>query len=405
MSNVSTGLIGAVIGIGIGAFGGFTLAGNSDVSDLGDNTPTATKNIETTADNSAATPDSGAELEQLKSEIAGQKKLLNTANEALAVLTKSESQLKERLTEAVNEASKVKVEPAEPEPVELTVEQVKVKQAEISTRLTAAWEDKRGRDVLDALHEMEKLGPSVYSDLMDEWVKVNKDRDAANVLGIDEYTWRREWGGSTELLKSSIDDSSTPRNYRYNAIGMLPERESTQSTAEYLSKKMLFERDEHAIMQFAEILGIINDPMAIDPLVQTVRKDFERFYVKRTVVEALGKFDDPRTIAELNIVIANEDEHPAVKAAAQSSLLHISPPFSGLLVTSVSKGSVSEKAGLTTGVILTKMNGVLITSTSQMHTKPKGALTFEVYVDGSLKDIIVEAGSLGLKYDFVAAKN
>ncbi|MEE9311111.1 MAG: hypothetical protein V3V10_01740 [Planctomycetota bacterium] len=401
MSNVSTGLIGAVIGIGIGVFGGFTLAGNSEVES---NTPIETKNIETTADDSAAAPDSSPELIQLKSDLAEQKNLLAAANESRDILAHSELLLRERLSEALDGPSKVKNDAVEVEPIELTTEQIETKRAEISTRLTAAWEAKRGRDVLDSLHEMEQLGPSVYAELMNEWVKVNKDRNAANVLGIDDYTWRREWGGSIALMKAAIDDSTTPRNYRYNAIGMLPERESTKSTAEYLSEKMLFERDEHAIMQFAEILGIINDPMAIDPLVQVVRKDFQLFYAKRRVVEALGKFDDPRTIAELNIIAANEDEHPAVIATAKSALLHISPPFTGLLVTSVSKGSVSEKAGLTTGVILTKMNGVLITSTQQMHSLPKGALTFEVYVDGSLKDIIVEAGALGLKYDFVTAK-
>lgn len=104
---------------------------------------------------------------------------------------------------------------------------------------------------------------------------------------------------------------------------------------------------------------------------------------------------------------SNEDSNTptAVKATAKSALLRISPPFTGLLISSVGKGSVSEQAGIKTGVILTKLNGVLITSTQQMHFAPKDPITFEVYADGSLKDITVEVGALGLEYDFVTAKN
>ncbi|MHC4840485.1 MAG: HEAT repeat domain-containing protein [Planctomycetota bacterium] len=402
MSNLSTGLIGAVFGIGLGAFGGYQIANNSEADS---NTPAVTESRNCALDEGTDTKPANVDLDKLEAEIANKNRLIDEAKTERDALVKSESLLRERLAVALDGPAASSDAASEAEPVELTAEQIEAKRKEIYARLSTAWESKKGRDVLDALHEMETLGPSVYPDLMKEWIKVDDDYKAANTLGIDSYTRRREWGGSTELLKAAITDPSSPVSFRYTAVNILPERAAPQSTASYLSEKLLEERDEHAIMQMAEILATLKDPVAIDPLVQVVRRGFERFYAKRTVVTAMGSFDDPRTIAELKVVIANEQEHQAVRDAASSALLHIAPPYTGLLVTSVSPGSMSANAGIKVGDILTKLNGKPITSTQMMHFSPNKETSFEVYSEGSLKDVSVAPGSMGMDYDFVVAKN
>lgn len=400
MNKFTAVVLGALIGLGAGIAGGYSLA-----TDKPDKPAPDAADVTKKGEEDSRTPESGdtLELDRLRNELADSRREAENLKNERDRLAGQRDQLRDRVAKLLDGPTGVAEDPetVSEMPTELTPEQIERKRSEIKARLEQGWEDEDGRSVLDALYEMEALGPSVYDELMKEWIRLDEDHSATNQLGIDKYTWRREWGGSTELLRASIDDPGSPVRYRYTAVSMLPEREAPQTTAEYLSEKLLEERDEHAIMQMAETLGELGDPVAIDPLITVVGRYFERFYAKRTVVTALGMFDDPRTISELKIIAVNENENEAVRAAAESALLHIDPPVSGLLITRVAPGTNGATAGLKTGDILTKLNGELITSSDALHFGGSGEIKFEVFSEGAFKDVTVAPGALGIEYEFV----
>lgn len=402
MNNLAATLVGVLLGAGIGVAGGCLLGGGGESQPVPVTGQAQTLPKDESPENSSQESE---ELDGLKVDLADSRSNAEDLARERDALAGERDQLSARLAKLLDGPMPAATDPmGEPDTTnELATEQIEARRIEIKSRLDAAWETKNGRAVLDALHEMEALGPGVYADLMQEWIRVDEDHSASNELGIDKYTWRREWGGSTELLRASIDDPGSPVRFRYSAVHMLPEREAPQPTAEYLRDKLLNERDEHAIMQMAETLGELGDPAAIDALITVVRRHFERFYAKSTVVTALGQFDDTRTISELRLIAGAEAEHEAVRAAAESALLRVAPPVTGLLITRVSPGTKGASAGLKTGDILTKLNSQPITSKDAIHFG-SGELKFEVFSEGVFKDVTVEPGALGIEYDFVKAK-
>ena len=269
--------------------------------------------------------------------------------------------------------------------------------SELDARLSAAWKELDGHAALDALEEMEELGPEYHAQLMEAWMKLADDFEGPGQMGIDQFTWRKRFGGSEELLRKAITDPTSNRRFRYRAIRELPEREESLSVAEFLAGKITEERDEHAIMQMAETLAAIGDPVAIEPLITVVRRGFERFYAKRAVVEALGAFDDERVLGELKTVRDNETEHDLVRRAASVALLRLDPPVSGMLVLAALPGNAGYRAGIRSGDILTKIDGQPLTGSGPLHGVEHSGAKFEVFSEGAFKDITLERGEMGLE--------
>lgn len=247
----------------------------------------------------------------------------------------------------------------------LSDEEIAARVAELETVFNTAFTGKDKKASMQALWDLQKLGPKAYDKAIEAWKKIAEDfginpwGQGPGELGLtfQEYTSLVTTFGMVEygLTNPDVDPA-----YRIASLYNLPwwNGEDAGKRAE-LAGNALSKAQGYEAQAAIEALRDIADPSTARYLADYVTSNSDNPEARKAAVMALARKDSPAGWAAIEDAAAN-DPDPRVKEAAQAALNQKNVPVAGVLITQVIAEYQAALAGIKVGDILTHYNGVRV---------------------------------------------
>jgi len=243
----------------------------------------------------------------------------------------------------------------------------------LKSKITLAMENKEGVDLLDALKEMQKLGPAAYDEtlkfmnlIIDDTQKygIKSRMDFYRVLDKDLVLYALEDRGTA---------SDTFREYAARiAFYKVDEKDAPKIFAGIMDNEFNTEADRAVAKRLINTLGRYSSQEVANTLEQQLEKFSNSPELLLPLVSSLGEmgFESSEPVL-LSLKEQTTDE--ALLSKINLSIRTIAPPVSGMMLLDLTSSGQAQKAGLKAGDIITSYNGTNITAESNMRDLYKKA--------------------------------
>lgn len=277
--------------------------------------------------------------------------------------------------------------------------------AEIAARIErhqgafeTAFVNKDKKTAMQALWDLQKLGPKAYDAAIAMWQQVAHDfglepfGEGPGELGLNmqEYV---SLVSNFGMIEYGLTSPEAPEDFRIAGIYGLPWWSSEDPAKRArLAGDVLLNSDGYEARAAIEALRDINDPATTRYIGDYLLANTDNPDARREAVRVLAQKDDGDAWAAIEDVAEN-DPDPDVKAAAQQALAMKDPPVAGVLITAVIENYQAALAGIKVGDIMTHYNGMRVKTLSDVN-RAKGDVS-----EGETVDVIVhrEGSNVTLK--------
>ncbi len=255
----------------------------------------------------------------------------------------------------------------------LTDEEIAARVQAYSTEFETAFAGGDKRKTLEALWQVQALGPRAYADAIKLWEKVAADfgldpwGQGPNKLGLrfeDYTTLISEWG----MVEMGLTSREVPGSFRIASIYAAPwwSSQPEGDRARLIGDVLLRSKGYEATAAISA-LGQINDPAATRYLGDYVAGDTEDPDARKAALNLLAQKDTPEAWAAIASAAAN-DADEGVRRHAQGLIDRRDTPVTvaGVLVTSVNSSLQGALAGIKINDIVTHFNGVRILTIEEL---------------------------------------
>jgi hypothetical protein len=273
----------------------------------------------------------------------------------------------------------------------LTDEEIASRVASLKTTFETAFTGKDKKAAMQAVWDMQKLGPKAYDDVIELWQKMADDYGLdpwGQGPGTMDMTMQEYISLITkfDLLEYGLTTPDGNPNFRINALYGLPwwANEDAGKRAQ-LAGDALGKAQGYEAQAAIDALNNIPDPSSARYLADYLSSNTDNADARKAAVMALVQKNTPAGWAAIEDAAAN-DPDPGVKEAAQSALNQKDVPIAGVLITQVLAEYQAALAGIKVGDILTHYNGDRIKTMAEL-TAAKGKVA-----EGQSVQIVVRRG-------------
>lgn len=274
----------------------------------------------------------------------------------------------------------------------LSDEEIAARVAELETAFNTAFTGKDKKAALQALWDLQKLGPNAYDKAIEVWRTMAEDYGLGEMWGrgpnelgmtFQEYTSLITNFG---LVEHGLTDPNVDADFRISSIYALPwwSSEDTSKRAE-LAGNILGQAQGYEAQAAVDALKDIADPSTARYLGDYVTSNTDNPDARRAAIMALAQKNTDYGWAAIKDAAEN-DPDPSVKAAAQSALNQQDPPVAGVLITQVLPEYQAALAGIKVGDIMTHYNGVRVKALNDINVAKQAV------PEGQAVEIIVRRG-------------
>ncbi len=240
----------------------------------------------------------------------------------------------------------------------------------------------RGKDKkasMEALWEIQKLGPRAYDKAIEIWLQLagdyglgDKFGNGPNELGMtfQEYTSLvREWG----LVERGLTDAGVDDTFRINAIYSAPwwSSEDADMRAKLVGTVLLGSRGYEGSAAVTA-LGQINSATSVRYLIDYLAQNRDNPSARKQAITQLAAKNTPEAWAAIADAAAN-DVDEGVRKHAQGTLdvraATGKNTIAGILVTAVDSNKQAALAGIQVNDIITHFNDVRVQTIEQLITE------------------------------------
>jgi hypothetical protein len=283
----------------------------------------------------------------------------------------------------------------------LSDEQIADRVAGLKTTFETAFTGKDKKAAMQAIWDMQKLGPKAYDDVIDLWQKMADD------YGLEPWGQGPGEMGMTmqeyislvtryDLLEYGLTKADGNPNFRINALYGLPwwANEDAGKRAK-LAGDTLGRARGYEAQAAIDALRNIPDASSARYLVDFLVSNTDTPKARIDAINALAAKDTEAGWAAIKDAAEN-DPDPDVKSAAQTALLQKNVPIAGVLITQVLPEYQAALAGIKVGDILTHYNSERIKTMAELtsaKTKVTEGQAVQVIVHRAGEDVTLTLGS------------
>ena len=258
----------------------------------------------------------------------------------------------------------------------LSDEEIAARVAELETAFNTAFTGKDKKAAMQALWDLQKLGPKAYDKSIEVWRKMAED------FGLDPWGQGPSELGMTfqeyvslisdfGLIEHGLTDPDVESDFRISSIYGLPwwSSQDASKRAE-LAGNILGKAEGYEAQAAVDALKDIADPSTARYLGDYVTSNTDNPDARRAAIMALAQKNTDYGWAAIADAAEN-DPDPGVKEAAQAALNQKDPPVAGVLITQVLPEYQAALAGIKVGDIMTHYNGVPVKSLTDLNNAKK----------------------------------
>jgi hypothetical protein len=297
----------------------------------------------------------------------------------------------------------------------LTDEEIAERVTGLKTTFETAFTGKDKNAAMQAIWDMQKLGPKAYDDVIELWQKMADD------YGLDPWGQGPGTMGMTMqeyislvtkfgLIEYGLTKADGNPNFRVNALYGLPwwTSEDAGKRAK-LAGDTLGRSQGYEAQAAIDALKNISDPSTARYLTDYLASNTDNPKARIDAINALAQKNTDAGWAAIKDAAEN-DPDPDVKTAAQTALYQKDAKVAGILVTQVLDNYQAAIAGIKKGDILTHYNGERIKTMAELaeaKSKVAEGQSVQVVVDRGGKEVTLTLGSgmIGINGINVAPKD
>jgi hypothetical protein len=245
--------------------------------------------------------------------------------------------------------------------------------AKAETAFNTAFSGKDKKAAMEALWDIQKLGPRAYDKTIDLWKKMADDwglnpwGGGPKELGMTEQDYVsliRDWG----LVEKGLTDPGVMPEFRIASIYGTPWW-ATQDPGERakLLGNVLLASSGYEGQAAIDSLGRINSPATVRYLGDYVAQNRDNPENRKKALTTLAGKDTPEAWAAIEDAAKN-DQDESVRKFAQQLLDGRTVTVAGLRITFVDENSQGALAGIKLGDILTHYNGERVKNIADVNT-------------------------------------
>ncbi|MBZ0138043.1 MAG: PDZ domain-containing protein [Planctomycetes bacterium] len=254
----------------------------------------------------------------------------------------------------------------------LSDEEIAERVAALEATFGTAFSGKDKKAAMQALWDLQKLGPKAYDKSIEVW------RQMAADFGLDP--WGQGPGelgmtfqeyvslvSSFGLIEYGLTDPDVESDFRIASIYGLPwwSNEDPSKRAE-LAGGILGKAQGYEAQAAVEALRDIPDPSTARYLADYITSNTDNPAARKSAVMVLAQKNTPAGWAAIEDAAAN-DPDLGVQEAAKSALNQKDVPVAGVLITQVIENYQAALAGIKVGDILTHYNGVRVKNLNDVN--------------------------------------
>lgn len=282
----------------------------------------------------------------------------------------------------------------------LSDEEIAARIVQLDAAFNTAFTGKDKKAAMQALWDLQKLGPKGYDKAIEVWKKLADDfglepwGEGPGELGLNmqEYV---SLISSFGMIEYGLTNPDVDSSFRIASIYGLPwwSNEDAAKRAE-LAGNALMRGSGYESVAAVEALKDINDPGSTRYLADYVTSNSDNPAARKAAVMVLAQKNTEVAWAAIKDA-AESDPDDEVKQAANSVLQLQNPEVAGVLINFVAEESQAALAGIRIGDILTSYNGVSIKTLNDINNAKKDVAqgaSVQVIVRRSGKDVTLTLG-------------
>ncbi|MCF6227547.1 MAG: HEAT repeat domain-containing protein [Planctomycetes bacterium] len=289
----------------------------------------------------------------------------------------------------------------------LTPEELEARRTELRSSFDVAIAGKDKKVAMDALKELQKLGPKFFKEAIEMW----------NVMAAD-YGSGENWGKGTgelgmsmmefvslvpnfEMIAAALSNPNADPTFRASMLfGLAWRTEEDAGKRTELAGNVLLSGSNNEARGAIQALGSIKDPSSVRYLSDYISSNTDNAESRADAVRALQRKDTPEAWAAIEDA-ANNDTDPKVKKAASDALATKNVAVAGLLINWVGEDGQASLVGIKLGDIMTKYNGQTIRKVSDISEAKKTvkdgqSVKVVLYRGGKYITLTIGPGQIGI---------
>ena len=288
----------------------------------------------------------------------------------------------------------------------LSDEEIAARIVELDAAFSTAFTGKDKKAAMQALWDLQKLGPKGYDKSIEVWKKMAEDfgldpwGEGPGELGLNmqEYVSLISNFG---LIEYGLTNPDVDSSFRIAGIYGLPwwSNEDSAKRAE-LAGNALLRGSGYESVAAVEALKDINDPSSARYLADYVTSNSDNPAARKAAVMVLAQKNTEVAWAAIKDA-AESDPDEGVKQAAQGAMQLKDPAVAGVLINFVADESQAALAGIKLGDIMTHYNGVRIKTLNDINTakadvEPGQNVQVVVHREGKDVTLTLGPGQIGI---------
>jgi hypothetical protein len=296
----------------------------------------------------------------------------------------------------------------------LTDEEITERVTGLKATFETAFAGKDKKAAMEALWDLQKLGPKAYDDAIEVWKKMAEDfgldpwGQGPGTMGMnmqDYVSLISKFG----MLEYGLTDPDVDPSFRISSIYSLPwwANEDAGKRAK-LAGDTLMRAEGYEAQAAVDALKDIADPSTARYLADYLTSNTDNADARKAAILALAQKNSDAGWAAIEDA-AQSDPDAGVKEAAQSALNQKNVPIAGVLITQVLAEYQAALAGIKVGDILTHYNGDRIKTMAELtaaKAKVAEGQSVQIVVRRGEKDetLTLGSGMIGINGVNVAPK-
>lgn len=288
----------------------------------------------------------------------------------------------------------------------LSDEEIAARIVELDAAFNTAFTGKDKKAAMQALWDLQKLGPKGYDKSIEVWKKMAEDfgldpwGEGPGEMGLNmqEYVSLISNFG---LIEYGLTNPDVDSSFRIAGIYGLPwwSNEDSAKRAE-LAGNALLRGSGYESVAAVEALKDINDPSSARYLADYVTSNSDNPAARKAAVMVLAQKNTEVAWAAIKDA-AESDPDESVKQAAQGAMQLKDPAVAGVLINFVADESQAALAGIKLGDIMTHYNGVRIKTLNDINTakadvEPGQNVQVVVHREGKDVTLTLGPGQIGI---------
>jgi len=282
----------------------------------------------------------------------------------------------------------------------LSPEEIKRRMTLHKDAFELAFSTKDKKKTLEALREMQKLGPAAYDDAIAMWKKVAEDfgmnpfgqGPATLGLNFQEYT---SLISSYGLLQKGLTDPNVDGAFRIASLYSVPwwTSENGAERAKMVGDLLQTTKGYESGVAI-EALRDIQDPSSVRYLTEYLSRNTDDAPARISAVTALQQKNTTESWAAIEHAAKNDPDEK-VRRHAQAALAAKNVAVEGVLITWVGENSQGSLAGIKVNDIMTHYNGTRIKTLEDINRAKQSVApdqTVTVIVNRAGEDISLQLG-------------